>query len=233
MDTLTDGLIWYLVFLVSTVAHEAAHAYTAYRLGDSTAYKGGQVSLNPVPHMIREPLGTIVVPIVSYILAGWMIGWASTPYDQQWALRNPRAAAKMSASGPAANLLIAIAAAFAIRIGMAVGVFTPATTVSYAHLIDSSGGAVFSMLSSFFSLFFSLNIVLCLFNLIPLPPMDGSGAIPLFLGEKAGRQYLELLQSGAFSLIGLTIAWKAFGIVYPALHLLVINLLFLGAAHYK
>ena len=129
-----------MAFLFSTTLHEAAHAFAAYRLGDRTAYEGGQVTLDPIPHMRREPLGTIIVPIISFLAGGWMIGWASAPYDPQWAYENPRSSAKMAAAGPLANLLLAFLAAMAIRIGMYAGVFLPPQTIDYTHVIDATEG---------------------------------------------------------------------------------------------
>ena len=77
------GIAWYAVLLFSLTFHEAAHAFAALRGGDRTAYLGGQVSLDPTPHIRREPLGTVVFPIVIYLISGggWMFGWASTPFD--------------------------------------------------------------------------------------------------------------------------------------------------------
>jgi hypothetical protein len=73
METFVNGIQWYLVFLFSTTLHEASHAFAAMKLGDSTAYEGGQVTLDPLPHIRREPIGTVVVPIISFILGGWMM----------------------------------------------------------------------------------------------------------------------------------------------------------------
>ena len=71
MEKLSQGILWYLVFLFSTTLHEAAHAFSALKLGDDTAEQGGQVTLNPVPHLRREPVGTIVIPIeIAYEAAG-------------------------------------------------------------------------------------------------------------------------------------------------------------------
>jgi len=98
--------VWYAVFLLSVTCHEAAHALAALRGGDRTAYLGGQVSLNPLPHVLREPIGTIVVPLLTFLQMGWMMGWASAPYDPLWEARHPRRAAFMAASGPLANLLL-------------------------------------------------------------------------------------------------------------------------------
>lgn len=80
-DFLINGLVWYIVFLLSTTCHEAAHAWAAKLGGDLTAFHGGQVSLDPVPHIRREPFGMVVFPILSYVMGGWMMGWASAPYD--------------------------------------------------------------------------------------------------------------------------------------------------------
>src|SRR5438105_6791464 len=90
------GVMWYVVFLFSTTCHEASHAFAAKLGGDLTAFHGGQVTLNPVPHMRREPFGMLLVPILSYLLGGWMIGWARAPYDPFCQARHPRRAAWMS-----------------------------------------------------------------------------------------------------------------------------------------
>ena len=79
VDTLTLGLIWFVVFLFSTTCHEGAHALVAKLGGDPTA--SGQVTLNPIPHIQREKFGMVVMPILSYLLGGYMMGWASAPYD--------------------------------------------------------------------------------------------------------------------------------------------------------
>ena len=91
------GVIWYIVFLFSTTCHEGAHALVAKLGGDPTASHGGQVSLNPLPHIQRSPMGLVAVPLLTYILPPhWMIGWASAPYDPAWQVRYPRRAARMA-----------------------------------------------------------------------------------------------------------------------------------------
>src|SRR5258708_14648811 len=118
------GAIWYVVFVLSTTCHEAAHAVGAKLGGDLAAFHGGQVSLDPIPHIRREPFGMVLFPILSYIVGGWMMGWASVPYDPLWAHRHPRRAAWMSLAGPGANFSLAILAAIAIHAGIWMGVFT-------------------------------------------------------------------------------------------------------------
>jgi Zn-dependent protease len=81
------GLLWFTAFLFSTTVHEAMHAFAAWQLGDPTAYHGGQVSLSPAPHVQREPIGMLVLPLLTSLTQGWAIGWASCPYDPVWARR--------------------------------------------------------------------------------------------------------------------------------------------------
>ena len=77
MPNMAEGFLWYLAFLFSVVVHEASHAFAAMKLGDTTAYEGGQVTLDPLPHIKREPFGTVVIPVLTYLMGGWMFGWAS------------------------------------------------------------------------------------------------------------------------------------------------------------
>ena len=104
------GAWWYASFILSTVIHEAAHAWAALKLGDETAYEGGQVSLNPEPHIRREPFGMVVIPLLTYFIGGWMMGWASAPYDPTWAMQYPKRAALMALAGPVSNLCLAVIA---------------------------------------------------------------------------------------------------------------------------
>src|SRR4026208_1476601 len=104
MDQLVLAFGWYLVFLFSTTFHEAAHAWVAKLGGDLTAYHGGQVSLDPRPHIQREPFGMLILPLISTLISGGPFGVASAPYDPRWAMRYPRRAAWMALAGPTANL---------------------------------------------------------------------------------------------------------------------------------
>jgi Zn-dependent protease len=232
MDQLVQGLLWYFVFLFSTTLHEAAHAFAAFKLGDRTAYEGGHLTVDPVPHMRHEPFGMVVVPIASFLLGGWMIGWASVPYNPRWAAEYPQASAKMSIAGPLANLLLVLAAALFIRLGMLAGVFCPLETIDQTQVICATQGGVLAACAAFLNIALSLNLLLFLFNLLPLPPLDGSGIIPYLLSREHAQKYLELISNSSFSLIGLFIAWKLFDIIYAPLHLAFINLLFYPEAHY-
>ena len=226
-DFFAEGALWYLVFLFSTVLHEAAHALAAHKLGDSTAYEGGQVTLNPIPHIRREPFGTLVVPTLTYALGGWMMGWASAPYNLAWAILYPRRAAWMSLAGPAANFLLMAFAALAVRTGILVGAFAPPDQINFTHIVSAVGAGGTVYVATFVSILFSLNLLLCLFNLLPVPPLDGSGVIPLFLAEDPARRYLAYIRRQPMLVFGgMYLAWKFFGYLYSPLHLLAINLLY-------
>jgi Zn-dependent protease len=221
------ALGWYFVFVLSVTIHEAAHAWAAKKGGDLTAYAGGQVSLNPYPHMRREPWGMVVIPLVSSFLIGWPFGYAKTPYDPAWAYNNPRKSAWMSAAGPAANLLLAILCVVIIKLGILIGFFTEPYSVNMHHMVDAEGKlAGFGV---FISMMFMLNLILVILNIIPLPPLDGSGMIALFLSDNAARSYSRVISNPAFGLLGLLLAWYAFTPLFEFIFLRVINIIYWGA----
>jgi Zn-dependent protease len=231
MEKLAEGLLWYTVFIFSTTCHEAAHAFAALKLGDKTAYEGGQVTLDPLPHIRREPIGTVVVPILSFLMGGWMFGWASAPYDPYWALNYPKRAAKMALAGPLANLTIVISTGVCIRIGMLAGVFYAPDSITFSHVTGAESG-IFSAIAALLSIAFSLNLILFVFNLLPLPPLDGSGAVPLFLHERTARSYMEFIHNPSFMFLGLFVAWRVFDVIFDPVHLLSIRLLYPGMGYH-
>lgn len=228
METFVNGLQWYVVFLFSTTLHEAFHALAAWKLGDSTAYEGGQVTLDPLPHIRREPVGLVVVPILSFALGGWMMGWASVPYDREWALRYPKRSAMMSLAGPIANLLLVFLAAFIIRIGMLAEIFSAPEQLIFSHIVEANEAGAYEIVATFLSLFFSLNLLLFLFNLLPVPPLDGSGIIPFFMSHETAQKYLQLLYNSPAAFFGLLIAWNVFKYIYSPVRLVAVNLLYPG-----
>jgi Zn-dependent protease len=171
------GVIWYIVFLFSTTCHEGAHSLAAKIGGDTTAFHGGQVTLNPIPHIRRSPFGLVVVPIVSYFLTHWMIGWASAPYDPAWQERYPRRAAWMALAGPAANFTLVILSAVGIRVGMLLGYFHMPAYVAFTRITEASTPGMAGFAATFLSIIFLLNLLLGTFNLLPEPPLDGDHII--------------------------------------------------------
>ena len=230
---LVMGVIWYVVFLFSTVCHEGAHALAGKLGGDPTAFHGGQASLNPLPHIRREIFGTVIVPIASYFLTNppWMIGWASAPYDPAWAQRYPRRAAWMALAGPAANFTLMIAAAIAIRIGVAMGVFqAPQSVSSYAQITQAttSGG---QLAAAALSILFVLNLLLGTFNLLPFPPLDGHNGVTVLMSEGMARRFMASTFSG-LGFAGLLLAWFIYGKIFAVVYPLALNLLYYPGVHY-
>lgn len=200
---LTNGLIQFVIFLFSTTCHEAAHAFAAKRGGDLTAFNSGQASLNPIPHIRREPMGMILVPLLCYAVGSPMIGWASAPYDPAWARRYPRRAGLMSLAGPMANFALVLIAALFLNLGAATGFFKDQ---------EMARGIM-----QFLAVLFSLNILLAIFNLIPIPPLDGFTVLALFLPESAALRLFDLgAQIRRFSFLVLLLGWQYFGaVLYP------------------
>ena len=223
---LAAALLWYVVLLFSLCCHEAAHGWAAKRGGDPTAYLGGQVTLDPRPHIRREPFGTVVMPLLAWSTAGWMIGWASTPYDPHWAVRYPRRAAWMSLAGPAANAALCLGAAVGIRVGLAAGVFTPPESIGFDRVVLGADGGVAATVATLVSILFTLNLLLLVFNLIPLPPLDGAGAIGLLLPERLALRLRMAFARPAWGWIGLVVAWIAIGEILPPVHRAAIRLLY-------
>ena len=202
-ELLAYGFVWYVVFLFSTTCHEASHALVAKLGGDETAASGGQVTLNPVPHMQREPWGMILIPILSFLFMHGMIGWASAPFDPHWERRHPRRAALMALAGPAANYTLMLLAAIGIRVGRNMG---------WLAIDPATGRPDFATVTLF--VFFSLNLLLGTFNLLPIPPLDGSAGIMLFMSENRAQRYLDWLRGNSYAMVGLLVGLLVFRYFY-------------------
>lgn len=173
------------VIISSLTFHEAAHAFTATACGDDLAKSQGRVTLNPISHI--DLFGTIIVPIMMFILAGFAFGWAKPVPFQPENFRNPRRDTVLVAmAGPAANVALA---AFFFSIGWVVSQVTGG--------IAAMPGMVFL----FFYIAIMVNCALFIFNLIPVPPLDGHYILNLFLSEKA-REFVR-----NFGIFGILIAF--------------------------
>ncbi len=226
-DAIANALVWYAVFLFSTSCHEASHAATAYALGDPTAYRGGQVTLSPLPHIRREPVGTVVVPLLSLLVGGTLIGWASAPFDPVWAQRHPRRAAIMAIAGPAANLALVLLAGALLRAGVEAGFFTVPRRLTSTALATAPGG-VLGVAVTVLSVCFSLNLLLAVLNVLPVPPLDGAGAIALVLPASVVQGYRTLLRSTPYlSLIGFYVVWHVIRPLHQAAFARAVTLLWL------
>lgn len=206
-QSLATGFLWFLAFLFSTTVHEAMHALAALRGGDPTAYHGGQVSLSPIPHIRREPIGMLVVPLLTALTQGWAIGWASTPYDPRWAAHYPKRAAVMAAAGPAGNLLIAFVAFILIKIGLGAGWFVAPQFINFEHLVTAADAGR-SFAGELLSIFLMLNVLLCAFNLIPLPPLDGAAVLEGGAPRLTGGLYARMREIPGVEFLGMLAAWQ-------------------------
>jgi Zn-dependent protease len=209
---LVYGFIYYVAFLFSTTCHEASHALVAKWGGDTTA--AGQITLNPIPHLRREPWGMIIIPILTFLFTRGMIGWASAPFDPAWERQHPRRAGLMAFAGPAANFTLMLIAAMALRVGHAAGWLGIDPVTRQADL------ATLTLL-----VFFSLNLLLGTFNLLPFPPLDGSAGIMLFMGENTAQRYLDWLRGSSYARLGLLFGLLAFRYFYAPVQNFATNLL--------
>jgi Zn-dependent protease len=181
------------VLLISLVVHESAHAYAALRLGDDTALRMGRLTLNPVAHL--DPVGSILVPAMGLMMGGFVIGWAKPVPVNTMRLRNPiRDHAIVAAAGPASNLLLALISA--ILLGLLTG---------WAHGNPGAAGPGdgLAFLGLLFRWGITLNVLLAVFNLIPLPPLDGSWILLTFLKGEAAEFYMRLRPYGFLLILAL------------------------------
>ncbi|MBD3413627.1 MAG: site-2 protease family protein [Candidatus Aminicenantes bacterium] len=203
MDIFTIIVSLFVILFAITI-HEAAHGWAAYKMGDPTAQIMGRITLNPVPHI--DPIGTVLMPAILIIMGVPPFGWAKPVPVNPANLRNPkRDNMLISAAGPGANLLAALVSLIAI-------VFLKALNPNTRYFIRSflmgrSGiQAGFQPLEGlavilFYAVF--LNVLLAVFNLIPIPPLDGSGIITGLLSEEASQTYEKIRPFGFIIILGL------------------------------
>ncbi len=175
-----------IVFLFAISVHESAHAWMAWRLGDPTARMLGRVTLNPIKHI--DLVGTVLLPALALFYHFPMIGWAKpTPVDPRNFRHEMRDDILTSVAGPVSNFLIAMVSIIALRL-----------------LWTFSGGAgVSEPLSILLAMSMAINVLLGVFNLIPVPPLDGSHVLRHLLPSSARRVYDTI---GMFGLVLLFIA---------------------------
>ncbi|HYO63683.1 MAG TPA: site-2 protease family protein [Pyrinomonadaceae bacterium] len=198
-------IIYIVVLMLAFSAHEAAHAWMSYKFGDDTAYLLGRVSLNPVTHI--HPIGSLLIPIVGFIFAAHgvvvpLIGWANpTPVNPlRW--RNKDVANVMvSSAGIMANLLIAVIALVVIKALQWGGVFG-----GMSESLAEGAGMLLAMA-------LSMNVSLAVFNLLPIPPLDGSKILYTFLPESA-RPALEALEQYGFLILMLLIYMGVLRVIF-------------------
>ena len=187
-------LIWVIPVLLAITLHEAAHGWTASKFGDHTARMMGRVTLNPVKHI--DPVGTIIVPLALLIMStGFIFGWAKPVPINFNALRSPKSGMIWVAlAGPGANLIMAIGWLFVAIL---------AININIPIMLKMAGAGIF------------INILLAVFNLLPIPPLDGSRVISALLPNPLAYKYNQLERFGFVILIGLMFIGGFSYIVWP------------------
>ena len=198
-----------LVLVFSLTVHEAAHAWTADKLGDPTARMLGRVSLNPIVHI--DPIGTILLPLVAAVSGAPLLGWAKPVPVQSRGLKNVRRDFLLiAAAGPASNLLLAVTGAVVWHIVRG-GVNADGT-----GMIDPNGPVVYLL-----DRFILLNLVLAVFNMIPVPPLDGGNVLSSLLPPPLSYRFDQLRPYGIFVLYALLLTGALSTIIRPPLGFLV------------
>jgi Zn-dependent protease len=207
---LANGLIVFVVLLFSLSFHESAHAWAALKMGDDTAARLGRISLNPLVHI--DPIGTVILPLVQILSTGSLfLGWAKpTPYnpanfDRKHSLAKGHV--RVAAAGPLSNLLLAFV--FTLILALIVRTGTPLAGLPLRLLI---GGI-------------TLNVTLALFNLIPLPPLDGSKVALYGLPRSVGEVYdTYITPYGAWILLALVLSGGLSRVIGPVQDLILAGL---------
>jgi Zn-dependent protease len=180
-----------LVLIFSIVVHEVAHGWAALKLGDDTAYRMGRLTLNPLPHI--DPIGSIIVPVVLSLSAGIPFGWAKPVPVHVGRLNNPNDDhPKVAAAGPVSNLLLALIFAVLLGVTVAVGGVPP----------HGGGPSALAFLFTMFQTGIMINVVLAVFNLLPLPPLDGSWIVSRFLPPEPRANFENLRRYGMVLVFG-------------------------------
>ena len=196
------GLTTYVVLLFSLSFHESAHAWMAWRLGDDTAKNLGRVSLNPIVHI--DPIGTLLFPLIQIFTNVPLLGWAKpTPYNPANFRRDVtmrKGHMLVAAAGPVSNFLLALIFTGILLVIIKLG------------LVDSEQDFLLHLMT----LGIELNVLLAVFNLIPIPPLDGSKVASFGLPGDLGERYDRIVGPYGFMILMLLLISGAFGyVVYP------------------
>ncbi|MBN1573078.1 MAG: site-2 protease family protein [Deltaproteobacteria bacterium] len=209
LEIIRKALLWVIPIFVAVVFHEVAHGYAALKLGDTTARDSGRLTLNPIPHI--DPMGTVIIPLLLLAInSPFLFGYAKPVPVNFFRLKNPkRDMIFVAAAGPASNFMIAIIAAIFLR---AIFIFYPAvdlgSQVGFPQSLITTGVTI--LLYTYI-----LSVVLGIFNLTPVPPLDGGRIVVGLLPDKAAENYSRVEPFGIFIVIGLlflTPLNKVFGI---------------------
>ncbi|HEY6330305.1 MAG TPA: site-2 protease family protein [Blastocatellia bacterium] len=221
-----DIVLWFAVFLFSLAFHESAHAWTSERFGDSTARYLGRVTLNPIPHI--DPIGTVLLPIIGMVTGGMMIGWAKpTPVNPMLWTDKKKANILVSAAGPISNTILAAIAFVILKVLISGGILDWPKKATLFYLAGPPGdqASLLVPISKLLSILLSLNIMLGIFNLFPVPPLDGSHVLESLLPPPILEAYEQIRPFGFILLIAL-LYLGVFSFFFDPIMRLVVHLLY-------
>jgi Zn-dependent protease len=199
-----DILLWFVVFLFSLSCHESAHAWTSEKFGDDTGRLQGRITLNPIAHI--DPFGTILLPLVGFLSGGIaMFGWAKPVQTNPLLWRNKtKANILVAAAGPISNFIIATVAFIIIKVLLMTGTMQGGYSIPF-HIITpvTQDSVVMSAIATLLSVLLGLNLILGVFNLIPIPPLDGSHVLESLLPPAMAEAFEQIRPYGFFILLAL------------------------------
>lgn len=224
-----DLIFYFIVFILSLSVHESAHALTSHWFGDDTARLQGRISLYPMTHI--HPIGTILIPLMGFIQAAQglppMIGWANPVETNPLRWRNKDMAnIAVAAAGPISNFLLALMVFIVMKIMLLSGMVIRGYSKPFTFILPATDqpDSMMMALCTFLSLMLILNVGLAVFNLIPIPPLDGSHVFETLLPESFKDIY-EQIRPYSWILL-LALLWTGvFGFIIGPVHEMVINLL--------
>lgn len=183
-----------IAFVIAIVCHEVMHGFVAYKLGDPTAKRQGRLSLNPLKHV--DPFGTVILPALMIFSGGPVFGYAKpVPYNPNYFKDKQKGEILVGLAGPFANLILALVGALLLWLlsGLfsSIGYTSFSSCLSVGDVIGSIGACFYQLFLPYFVL---INLYLMFFNLIPIPPLDGSSIIGFLLPKKYLPQYYKVQQ---------------------------------------
>ena len=224
-NLVADFILNMVAFLFSASVHESAHAWMSSRFGDDLARSQGRISLNPLVHI--DPIGTLLFPAIAFFTHVPLIGWAKSTPVNPLAWRDKRKANLwVSAAGVICNFIMAIVAGIAIRLLYGFGIIDVGDGQNLLIPVASSSmvavGAV-----SLLETFFIINVMLGIFNLLPIPPLDGSGILSSLL-PPSFEEGMEQVQQFGFLLLFVAVFTGVVGKILGFFLPIAVNLVFFG-----
>jgi Zn-dependent protease len=201
METIIIKILAYVVLLFAITIHEASHGWAAYKFGDATAFHMGRVTLNPIPHI--DPVGTVILPLFMAFTGIPLIGWAKPVPVNPMNLKNPRRDNLwISFAGPLSNMAAATGFLILIRI---IRLLSPEGFRQAMYVSPGFSGGFQPLQGLFLVLYYAvlINVILAIFNLIPIPPLDGSGILMGFLSPEAADKYEQIRPYGFIIILAL------------------------------